>query len=491
MSSVAGRRADAGAAVYNMTKFGVHGFSEALRQEALHAGVRVTVVAPGFVETELQGHNANPVVKQAMERKPRADRRGAARRTTSRTPSCTRSRGRSMSASTKSSCGQPSKRARNIQTYVITYNAVQLNGNFGARVRTLREAMDLSLRDLAERSGVSAPMLSQVERGETSPTLAVAERIAGGLELTLSQLLRLDETDGVSVVRAAERRRGGGARPPLRGAHPAAARAARRGVAAHPGARRLDRRGPTTRPCTSPAAARPRWSSTAPLRLVCDGVGTRPRRGRRVTFDSDLPHHFENPGPARRALLRRRRRRPAEELTDARKTLFDKIWDAHEVADGLLYIDLHLVHEVTSPQAFECLRLAGRTVRRPDRTLATADHNVPTDGSTAAAQIRDQLSRVQVETLEDNCRGVRRADLLDRLGAPGDRARDRPRARRHPAGHDDRLRRLAHLDPRRLRRARVRHRHERGRARARHPDAAAAQAEVDARSATRASSATA
>jgi 3-isopropylmalate/(R)-2-methylmalate dehydratase large subunit len=86
------------------------------------------------------------------------------------------------------------------------------------------------------------------------------------------------------------------------------------------------------------------------------------------------------------------------------KTLFDKIWDAHEVAEGLLYIDLHLVHEVTSPQAFESLRLAGRPVRRPDRTLATADHNVPTDGSSAAAQIRDRLSRVQVETLERNCR---------------------------------------------------------------------------------------
>jgi 3-isopropylmalate/(R)-2-methylmalate dehydratase large subunit len=85
-------------------------------------------------------------------------------------------------------------------------------------------------------------------------------------------------------------------------------------------------------------------------------------------------------------------------------SLFDRIWDAHEVADGLLYIDLHLVHEVTSPQAFESLRLAGRKLRRPDRTLATADHNVPTDGSTTAAQIRDRLSRVQVETLERNCR---------------------------------------------------------------------------------------
>jgi len=68
VSSVAGRRADAGAAVYNMTKFGVHAFSEALRQEALHAGVRGTVVAPGFVETELQGHNTDPVVVRAMAR---------------------------------------------------------------------------------------------------------------------------------------------------------------------------------------------------------------------------------------------------------------------------------------------------------------------------------------------------------------------------------------------------------------------------------------
>src|SRR3979409_1575683 len=85
------------------------------------------------------------------------------------------------------------------------------------------------------------------------------------------------------------------------------------------------------------------------------------------------------------------------------KTLFDKIWDAHEVAPGLIYIDLHLVHEVTSPQAFDGLRLAERKVRRPDRTLATADHNVATDGATRADQIRDQLSRGQGETLERNC----------------------------------------------------------------------------------------
>src|SRR5213593_4152945 len=85
------------------------------------------------------------------------------------------------------------------------------------------------------------------------------------------------------------------------------------------------------------------------------------------------------------------------------KTMFEKIWQAHEVAPGLIYVDLHLVHEVTSPQAFDGLRLAGRTVRRADKTLATADHNVPTDGTPVARMIADTLSRQQVETLERNC----------------------------------------------------------------------------------------
>ena len=89
---------------------------------------------------------------------------------------------------------------------------------------------------------------------------------------------------------------------------------------------------------------------------------------------------------------------------NAPTTLFHKIWSGHEVAPGLLWIDLHLVHEVTSPQAFDGLRLADRAVRRPDRTLATADHNVPTDGTPTVALIADQLSRVQVQTLENNCK---------------------------------------------------------------------------------------
>jgi 3-isopropylmalate/(R)-2-methylmalate dehydratase large subunit len=101
----------------------------------------------------------------------------------------------------------------------------------------------------------------------------------------------------------------------------------------------------------------------------------------------------------------------------APSTLFDKIWAAHEVADQLVYIDLHLVHEVTSPQAFDGLRREGRPVRRPDRTFATADHNVPTDGATTPAQIHDLLSRKQVETLENNCKefGVPVHSIGDRL----------------------------------------------------------------------------
>jgi 3-isopropylmalate/(R)-2-methylmalate dehydratase large subunit len=89
------------------------------------------------------------------------------------------------------------------------------------------------------------------------------------------------------------------------------------------------------------------------------------------------------------------------------KTLYDKIWEAHLVAGSdagecVIYIDRHLVHEVTSPQAFEGLRVAGRKVRRPDATLAVADHNVPTTPDRLQG-IKDETSRIQVQTLEDNC----------------------------------------------------------------------------------------
>src|ERR671926_734291 len=83
------------------------------------------------------------------------------------------------------------------------------------------------------------------------------------------------------------------------------------------------------------------------------------------------------------------------------KTMFEKIWDAHEVAPGLIYVALHLVNEVTSPQAFDGLRLAGRPVRRPDLTIATEDHNTPT--LEIDKPIADPVSRTQIETLRRNC----------------------------------------------------------------------------------------
>src|SRR5208337_2228455 len=102
------------------------------------------------------------------------------------------------------------------------------------------------------------------------------------------------------------------------------------------------------------------------------------------------------------------------------RTLFDKIWDSHVVErlpDGtcILYIDRHLVHEVTSPQAFEGLRMAGRPVRRPDCTIAVADHNIPTVGSRVPGDIKEADSRIQVETLEKNVAefGVPYIPILD------------------------------------------------------------------------------
>ena len=165
----------------------------------------------------------------------------------------------------------------------------------GERVKALREAMGLSLRELAERSGVSAPMLSQVERGETSPTLSVAEKIAAGLELSLSQLLRLDEGSHVVVVRASERRRHqrGGHRveeltPPLPGQ--------RAEVSLH----RLDP-GATTGgsgdpPIHEPGSRETIFVAAGAATLVLNGERHQLADGDAVTFDADLPHHFENPG---------------------------------------------------------------------------------------------------------------------------------------------------------------------------------------------------
>ncbi len=175
--------------------------------------------------------------------------------------------------------------------------------DIGPRVRTLRDHMGLSLRELAERCGVSATTLSQVERGETSPTLQVAARIATGLELRLSQLLRLDEGGSVTVVRPADRRRTGTGEdhvielltPPLPGQRSELARhelapGARTGKAGDP---------PMHEPGTREIALIERGT----LVLHCDGVDHPLERGDCVTFDADLPHHFVNPGPEPAVLL--------------------------------------------------------------------------------------------------------------------------------------------------------------------------------------------
>ena len=172
----------------------------------------------------------------------------------------------------------------------------------GPRVKALREAMDLSLRELAERSGVSAPMLSQVERGETSPTLHVAARIARGLELRLSQLLRLDEDGAVSVVRAHERRAGGAAghryeilTPPLPGL--------RAEVTRHTLAAGAVTGGPGDPPRHEPGARETAVVEQGALTLHVDGGEHTLRSGDCVTFDADLPHHFANHSKEEAVLL--------------------------------------------------------------------------------------------------------------------------------------------------------------------------------------------
>ncbi len=189
--------------------------------------------------------------------------------------------------------------------YVITYAPMTTEHAIvavGPRVRALREAGGMSLRDLAERSGVSAPMLSQVERGETSPTLQVATRIAAGLQLRLSQLLRLDEAGSVSIVRCDERRAGGtdGHRyevltPPLPGQ--------RAEVSRHTLVAGAATGGPGDPPMHEPGARETAIVERGTLELLIDGTRHALGAGDCVTFDADLPHHFENRGEEEAVLL--------------------------------------------------------------------------------------------------------------------------------------------------------------------------------------------
>jgi transcriptional regulator with XRE-family HTH domain len=174
----------------------------------------------------------------------------------------------------------------------------------GARVRALRESANLSLRDLAERSGVSAPMLSQVERGETSPTLTVAVRIAHGLDLRLSQLLRLDEGGAVTIVRASERQGGGNKR---RGHNFEVLTSSQPGQRAELSRHTLAPGGATGAeddpPMHEPGSRETALVEQGALTLVCDGQRYELTEGDCVTFDADLPHHFENPTASEAAFL--------------------------------------------------------------------------------------------------------------------------------------------------------------------------------------------
>jgi XRE family transcriptional regulator, regulator of sulfur utilization len=174
----------------------------------------------------------------------------------------------------------------------------------GARVKALRESSGLSLRDLSERSGVSAPMLSQVERGETSPTLTVASRIAAGLELRLSQLLRLDEGGSVTIVRAGQRQGGGSTRRGHRFEVMTAGQPGQRAeLSRHtlaPGGATGARDDP---PMHEPGSRETALVERGSVVLLCDGQAHELHEGDCVTFDADLPHHFENPTDTEAAFL--------------------------------------------------------------------------------------------------------------------------------------------------------------------------------------------
>ena len=176
----------------------------------------------------------------------------------------------------------------------------------------------------------------------------------------------------------------------------------------------------------------------------------------------------------------------------SRRTLFDKIWAAHEVGARA---DLHRPaprargHDRRRPSracGWRAARCAGPTARSP-RPTTTCRPTARRSRRGSATSSRACRSRRSSATARSSACPI----YSHRLRPPGHRARDRPGAGRHPAGHDDRLRRLPHLDARRVRRARVRHRHQRGRARARDPVPRPAQAEVDAHQLRRASSASA
>ena len=295
------------------------------------------------------------------------------------------------------------------------------------------------------RCGVSAPMLSQVERGETSPTLHVAARIARGLDLRLSQLLRLDEDGAVTIVRARRAPRGRRRRPSLRDPHAAAARPARRGVA--PRARAGRRHGRAGRSADA-RAGRARDRGGGGGRRAAAHRRRRPRlaAGDTVTFDADLSAPLREPrkGGGRPAGRRVGGAAPLMSAT----TLFEKIWAAHEVGAGS-----RLHRPPPRPRGDQPAGVRRPPARRPPRPPARphARHRRPQRPHGRDAGRRPDPRRALARAGGDARAQLRRssASRSTRIGSrpPGHRPRDRAGAGRHPAGHDDRLRRLATPPP--------------------------------------------
>lgn len=173
----------------------------------------------------------------------------------------------------------------------------------GIRVHMLREAMGLSLRDLSGRCGVSSAMLSQVERGDTSPTVAVAQKIASGLGLSLSQLLRLDEGDPVTVVRSGDRMKGRQAQGHSYEVITPASAGQRYQVSLHS----LEASSATAAegdpPMHEPGSRETVFVQKGTVSLTMDGCSYSLYEGDSVTFDADLPHHFENSGRGRAEMV--------------------------------------------------------------------------------------------------------------------------------------------------------------------------------------------
>ena len=172
----------------------------------------------------------------------------------------------------------------------------------GVRVKALREAMGLSLRELGVRAEVGAATLSQVERGESSPTLAVAARIADGLELTLSQLLRIDEGRHAVIVRRGTGRRSDRSgheieelTPPLPGQ--------RADVSLHRLAAGAATGGAGDPPIHEPGSRETVFVIAGEVELVVDGEASSLLAGDSATFDADLSHHLRNPGDETAELL--------------------------------------------------------------------------------------------------------------------------------------------------------------------------------------------